>query len=115
MTKVFVAVVLSVAVAGISNAQECRVANKDLALEIAKRIELLGRCETFCHGCGCKGGPGYSNPKTGQCVSWQELNETCGPPPHERCKKDCEPVNSSCAAWGKTVDDTIAEYSKENR
>lgn len=31
-----------------------------------------------CHGCGCKGGPGYRAPN-GRCVGWKDLARTCGP------------------------------------
>lgn len=37
-----------------------------------------------CHGCGCKGGPGYRGP-SGNCVGWDRLNDVCGSPPTRRC------------------------------
>ena len=37
-----------------------------------------------CHGCGCKGGPGYRGPD-GRCVGFKALAKTCGTPPETRC------------------------------
>jgi hypothetical protein len=37
-----------------------------------------------CHGCGCKGGPGYRGPN-GRCVAWRELARICGPSLPGRC------------------------------
>lgn len=47
-----------------------------------------------CHGCGCKGGPGFRG-LNGRCVSYKKLDETCGSPPTTRCvyehvKQECE-------------------------
>jgi hypothetical protein len=36
-----------------------------------------------CHGCGCKGGPGYRG-SDGHCVGFRELDKVCGNPP-ARC------------------------------
>ena len=33
-----------------------------------------------CHGCGCKGGPGY-RAADGHCVGFRELDKVCGNPP----------------------------------
>ena len=33
--------------------------------------EALAQC--ICHGCGCKGGPGWRNNSTGQCVVTQAV------------------------------------------
>ena len=37
-----------------------------------------------CHGCGCKGGPGWRG-QNGQCVSHANLTKDCGSPPSTRC------------------------------
>jgi hypothetical protein len=37
-----------------------------------------------CHGCGCKGGPGWRR-QDGQCVSHANLTKDCGSPPSTRC------------------------------
>jgi hypothetical protein len=37
--------------------------------------EALAQC--ICHGCGCKGGPGWRNNSTGQCVSHKQLKQVC--------------------------------------
>jgi hypothetical protein len=39
----------------------------------------------YCHGCGCKGGPGWRKPD-GQCASHAELTEVCHSPPGPPCK-----------------------------
>ncbi|MBY6244007.1 hypothetical protein [Methylosinus sp. Sm6] len=46
--------------------------------------EALARC----HGCGCRGGPGYRNPRTGQCVGKAQLRAVCGSPPTSRCIRE---------------------------
>lgn len=47
-------------------------------------FSTLAAAEDYCHGCGCKGGPGYRGPN-GQCVGWNRLNKVCGSPPTTRC------------------------------
>ena len=52
-----------------------------------------------CHGCGCKGGPGYRAPD-GHCVGFKALAHTCGTPPSERCTFENAPgtgANAECA------------------
>jgi len=52
-----------------------------------------------CHGCGCKGGPGYRGPN-GQCVGFKTLTHICGTPPTERCTFENAPgtgANAECA------------------
>jgi hypothetical protein len=54
----------------------------------------------YCTGCGCKGGPGYRNPQTGQCVGYKRLVRECGPYPHARCVFENAPGtgrNRECA------------------
>jgi hypothetical protein len=51
-----------------------------------------------CHGCGCKGGPGYRAPD-GHCVGFRELDKVCGSPP-SRCVFENAPgtgENRECA------------------
>jgi len=51
-----------------------------------------------CHGCGCKGGPGYRAPD-GHCVGFRELDKVCGNPP-TRCVFENAPgtgENRECA------------------
>jgi hypothetical protein len=36
---------------------------------------------TPCHGCGCKGGPGWRHIATGRCVGFRDLAAKCGEPP----------------------------------
>ena len=52
-----------------------------------------------CHGCGCKGGPGYRGPN-GQCVGFKNLNHVCGVPPTTHCTFENAPgtgANAECA------------------
>lgn len=39
-------------------------------------------CE--CHGCGCKGGPGWRD-QQGRCVSYKKMKAVCGEPPTRSC------------------------------
>ena len=51
-----------------------------------------------CHGCGCKGGPGYRAPDR-HCVGFRELDQICGNPP-SRCTFENAPgtgANRECA------------------
>lgn len=34
-----------------------------------------------CHGCGCKGGPGWREIATGRCVGFRDIDQKCGRPP----------------------------------
>jgi hypothetical protein len=52
-----------------------------------------------CHGCGCKGGPGYRGPD-GKCVGFKNLTKVCGDPPESRCTFENAPgagANHDCA------------------
>jgi hypothetical protein len=52
--------------------------------------EALAECR--CHGCGCKGGPGWRGNSTQQCVSHKQLNQVCGKPPsEEKCHYEGAP------------------------
>jgi hypothetical protein len=91
-------------------AQECRIADSDRAREIAQKFaEKDGRCEAACAGCGCKGGPGYRNTERNRCVGWADLNATCGPPPHEKCVKECSPVDPDCAFEKDVLDNVLSD------
>ncbi len=52
------------------------------------RSAAAGSC--YCHGCGCKGGPGWRKPN-GQCASRDELTEVCGKPPGTPCSYEGAP------------------------
>ena len=57
-----------------------------------------------CHGCGCKGGPGYRAPD-GRCVGFLELERKCGAPPTLRCTFENAPgtgANAECATRSRT-------------
>lgn len=84
-------------------ARLCPLVPPALAQAIAEEAEGKGRCNVVCSGCGCKGGPGYR--KNNNCVSWKHLIEECGPPPHDRCEAECEPVKRGChgRAWVKEI------------
>lgn len=61
----------------------------------------FARCpeRPVCHGCGCRGGPGYRAPD-GHCVGFKELDEVCGTPPTTRCTFENAPgtgANHDCA------------------
>ena len=81
----------------------CPLISPELAKIVADSIKDEGRCETQCSGCGCKGGPGYRGPDG--CVGWKQLIAVCGPPPHDRCARECEPVSAGCPgrAWVKEL------------
>jgi hypothetical protein len=52
--------------------------------------EALAQC--ICHCCGCKGGPGWRNNSTGQCVSHKQLKQVCGDPPDtSKCTNEGAP------------------------
>jgi hypothetical protein len=51
-----------------------------------------------CHGCGCRGGPGYRG-HNGNCVSFRDLARKCGPEPTKLCKYEGLPntgLNYEC-------------------
>ncbi len=56
---------------------------------------------TPCHGCGCKGGPGYRHIESGRCVGFKQLKAKCGSPPSAaRCVFENAPgtgANRECA------------------
>lgn len=84
----------------------CPLVTRELARKIATALsEVARKCEVECHGCGCKGGPGYRENATEQCVGWLELIEKCGEPPHVLCAAECEPVVPGCIgrAWIKQL------------
>lgn len=74
------------------------------ALAVAARSALAFCPERPpCHGCGCKGGPGYRGPD-GKCVGYRELARKCGPPPHAPCVFENAPgtgANEECALGPK--------------
>jgi Excalibur calcium-binding domain len=82
----------------------CPLISPELAKEIAAELKGQGKCDTYCSGCGCKGGPGYRD-RDDHCVGWKDIIQKCGPPPHDRCARECEPVSAGCPgrAWVKGV------------
>jgi hypothetical protein len=60
-------------------------ANAPLKFKGAAKKDACGVQAGKCSGCGCKGGPGYRNLKTGNCVGFKNLNAECGIPPTLRC------------------------------
>jgi hypothetical protein len=73
----------------------CPVIGEQLARSIVAQIKGRGRCTAACHGCGCKGGPGYRMPD-GRCAGYANLIRECGPPPHALCRRECAPVAPGC-------------------
>jgi hypothetical protein len=71
-----------------------------LAVSLAAMTGCYALCPERppCHGCGCKGGPGYRAPD-GHCVGFRELDKICGNPP-SRCVFENAPgtgENRECA------------------
>ena len=85
----------------------CPVMSEALVQKVAAEVKGSGQCQTFCKGCGCKGGPGF-RATNGECVAWADVVEKCGGPPHNDCTKECVPVVKACVgrafgrAWLKT-------------
>lgn len=54
-----------------------------------------------CHGCGCKGGPGWREMATERCVGFRDIDQKCGRPPSNRlCVFENAPgtgANRDCA------------------
>ncbi len=51
---------------------------------VAATTPAPARClldRTPCHGCGCKGGPGWREIATGRCVGFRDIDQRCGRPP----------------------------------
>lgn len=92
--------------AEIEDAQRlCPYVSAELAAKAAAALKGMSQCEVHCSGCGCKGGPGYRSRSTGHCVGWREIVSVCGPPPHQLCDRECEPVVAGCTgrAWVKAL------------
>ena len=67
---------------------------------------LPGKCPSSCEGCGCNSEPGYRGPPPpgkdkGQCVSFANINNVCGPPPHAKCRAECTPIIPACLGFGR--------------
>ena len=103
------AAVLSLTLSHSARAASCRIADTERARDIARKFaEKDGRCETMCSGCRCRGGPGYRNPENGRCVGWADLNTSCGAPPHDKCTKECHPVDPDCEFEKTVLDDAFS-------
>jgi hypothetical protein len=83
----------------------CPYVSAELAAKVVAALKGMSQCEVHCSGCGCKGGPGYRSRSTGHCVGWGEIVSVCGPPPHQLCDRECEPVVAGCTgrAWVKAL------------
>ncbi len=82
-------------------AQRCALMTKQMVDALLPAIRGQGNCQIRCHGCGCKGGPGYRD-SDGKCVAWSQLIRRCGPSPHSGCTAECFPVVEGCEhthAW----------------
>ena len=73
----------------------CPLLTAELVRVILPEVTGHGACKVRCSGCGCKGGPGYRD-QTHQCVSYANIIQKCGPPPHLGCIAECEPVRAGC-------------------
>jgi hypothetical protein len=56
--------------------------------------------DCICHGCGCKGGPGWRVRATGQCAYWDGLSRDCGDPPDNKLCQ-CEEAKQFCPSEGR--------------
>jgi hypothetical protein len=73
----------------------CPLLTAELVHAILPEVTGHGGCKVRCSGCGCKGGPGYRDQQH-QCVSYANIIQKCGPPPHSGCVAECEPVRDGC-------------------
>ena len=80
----------------------CPLISPDLLQHIVSEHIAPPACKTGCKGCGCKGGPGYRGPDH-KCVSYRNIVQVCGPPPHAGCIRECAKVSAGCEgrAWLK--------------
>lgn len=119
--KSLVAVVIVGSVLSLLNSQAarsqsaaCAVFDKDRAKAMAAIRQKQPECSVRCRGCGCKGGPGYRN-NDGRCVSYNSLIKECGPPPHTRCRPECEEPVVTCPAPPTTAVNTLIQERKLRR
>ena len=95
----------------------CPAIGPDLAKRVASEIKGNGLCQTFCRGCGCKGGPGF-RASDGECVKWADVVTKCGPAPHAGCDRECVPVAKACVGhvfgrvWLKAFAATVGQDLK---
>lgn len=82
----------------------CFTADRQLAEQISAYKATQPKCGVGHHGCGTRGGPGYRNYTSGECVSWAGLNDDCGVPPHNDCYAECEPALDICTLPQAFVD-----------
>lgn len=73
----------------------CPLLTPDLVHAILPEVTGHGACKVRCTGCGCKGGPGYRD-QAHNCVSYANIIQKCGPPPHLACDAECAPVRAGC-------------------
>jgi hypothetical protein len=58
--------------------------------------------DCHCHGCGCKGGPGWRVLGTRHCASWKRIDDDCGKPPRDNSRCRCEGVEQVCPSESET-------------
>jgi len=93
----------------------CAQLDPQRAKAFAEARKAQPTCGVGCSGCGCKGGPGYRNAR-GHCVGYANLVRDCGPPPHDRCIRECAPVATGCARpSGSAVDDAAQRLAEKAR
>jgi hypothetical protein len=83
----------------------CPLLTEAMVHVILPEVTGHGACKVRCSGCGCKGGPGYRDQKH-NCVSYANIIQRCGPPPHLGCIAECAPVRDGCdhgRVWLKDV------------
>ena len=73
----------------------CPLLTPELVHAILPEVTGHGACKIRCTGCGCKGGPGYRD-QAHNCVSYANIIQKCGPPPHLACDAECAPVRPGC-------------------
>ena len=81
----------------LANAQQCLELKQDEVRELIAEGApgRPKRCEVWCDGCGCKGGPGYRD-SFENCVSYRNLISACGAFHDKGCKPECFPVVAGC-------------------
>jgi hypothetical protein len=86
----------------------CPLLTKELVQVILPEVIGHGACKIRCKGCGCKGGPGYRD-QSHQCVSYANIIQKCGPPPHSGCTAECAPVHAECDHGRVWLKNTLAK------
>ncbi len=64
-----------------------------------------------CSTCGCRGGPGYRDVASGECVGYEDMEELCGTPPTRFCRfEDHENsgLNAQCVLGEAEAEDLLS-------